>query len=286
MSIALTAATGVAIFNGIAAILQKIGADREDSATSLKIGMLLRLYMHWPYLVGASLDILSLVLTIVALQSLPLFVVQPIAAFSVAVTVFIEAWLLRRRVKGAAIASIGCILLGLVMLAIAGGPEHTPTLHTAVRWVLVVMPLVLAILGSLAVRLKGDRGAFTLAILGGIALGGTAIIGRALEFSPPYWQILMNPLIVALVANGILGILLFSIALQRHHASIINAIMISAETVSSALVGLTLLGDRPRHHLAFLAIGGMLTALIGTVLTVLYTSEITDTSEKILDLQR
>ena len=64
--LAVLAAAGVALANGIAAVLEKIGADKTAEAQSLKVGLLLKLLSDWPYLLGLALDGVAWILTLVA----------------------------------------------------------------------------------------------------------------------------------------------------------------------------------------------------------------------------
>jgi drug/metabolite transporter (DMT)-like permease len=95
--LAIFAAIGVAIFNGIAAILEKVGADRHKIVTSSHPVLLWNLKKSIPYLIGIVLDLFAWVFTLIAVHRLPLFLVQPIIACSIIVTVAVENYLLKRR---------------------------------------------------------------------------------------------------------------------------------------------------------------------------------------------
>src|SRR5487761_1207014 len=110
--LALLSAFGCALCNGIAAVLQKISADKETKIMSLHAGSLLRLLQDRPYVVGIILDIVAWILTLVAAHSLPLFIVQPIIAFSVVVTVSIESLFFHRKLTRETNFAIGIIVVG------------------------------------------------------------------------------------------------------------------------------------------------------------------------------
>src|SRR6266571_1594145 len=105
--IPLSAAVGCAVCNGVAAVLQKQGADKETRAVSLHVGLLFRLLKKWPYVFGVILDGLAWALTLVAVHSLPLFVVQPVIALSVVVTAIVERTVFGRRLGWKHIVYIG-----------------------------------------------------------------------------------------------------------------------------------------------------------------------------------
>jgi drug/metabolite transporter (DMT)-like permease len=101
-----------------------------------------------------------------------------------------------------------------------------------------------------------------MAVISGFAFGGVSITGRVLQFTRPYIHIVYNPLAWAIIAYGLVGILFFTIALQRASASSVNAAMICAETILPICIGLIFLGDHPKDHLwALLILGIILTAL-------------------------
>ena len=64
---------------------------------------------------------------------------------------------------------------------------------------------------------------------------------------------------------GALGMLLFAAALQRGPVTTASAVTFAVETVVPAVVGVMMLGDRPRAGFAPLAVIGFVTAIVGTV---------------------
>jgi len=267
--LALLAALGCAICNGVAAILEKVSADTQKRANAIQVGLLVRLLRQWPYLLGLALDSIAWVLTLVAVQDVPLFVVQPIIAFSVVVTALIERFVMHRRLGRLATAAILIILSGLCLLALTATPERAATVEPVVRAAIIFAPVALAILGSAFVKLKGASATILLAATSGVAFGGTAVAGRMLTFSHPYWHVVAEPLLWAIIAYGLVGILLFTVALQRNLATVVNAAMITCETIFPLIVGIAFLGDRPRNGLWALVIGGVALALLGTTLITL-----------------
>ncbi|MGH7233878.1 MAG: hypothetical protein ACREF7_00315 [Candidatus Saccharimonadales bacterium] len=263
--LALLAAVGVALCNGVAAVLEKISADKQIGASFLRIRFLTKLIRDWPYLVGLLLDIIAWPLTLVAVHTLPLFVVQPIVAISVVVTVVIDKVILHRALSGRTLAAIGIIFVGLVMLSLSAQSQKAHLVNQGVKWLIVFFPLLLAGLGTVCVKLK-RHSATVMAGISGLAFGGTAITGRMLVFTHPYWHVLYSPLLWSLFAYGLVGILTFTVALQRHHASVINATMVAFETLVPITIGITILGDSPRQDQWLLVGIGVVLALIGTIL--------------------
>jgi drug/metabolite transporter (DMT)-like permease len=267
--LAVVAAAGVAVCNGVAAVLEKVGAGRERRAASAHLRLLWRLRGNLPYLLGIGLDLLAWLLTLVAVHTLPLFVAQPIIALSVVVTALVDRLALKRRLAARVRLAIVVILAGLVLLALTATPERAAVIGHGARWFIILTPVVLAAVGSLFSRLRQGYATVVLAGVSGLAFGGTSIVGRVINFSHPYWHVLSNDLFWALLAYGLVGILFFTIALQRASATIVNAAMIACETLFPITVGLLLFGDHPKHNLWAVAVSGMILAFAGTILIAL-----------------
>jgi len=266
LSLGLLAAIGIAIFNGVAAILEKIGADRQKIATSSHPVLLWNLRNNAPYLFGIVLDLLAWFFTLIAVHKLPLFLVQPIIACSIIVTVMVENYLFKRKPTSKFLLSIGIILAGLVMLALISTPEKSQAISTSLKWLISLSPLTLLVVGSIFSKNQKRYSTFILAAIGGLGFGGVSIAARAEVLSQPYYHLLYNPLSWSIIGYGLAGILFFTIALQRATASAVNAIMIVCETLFPIITGLTFLGDHPRNNLWLLMGLGVILTVWGTVL--------------------
>lgn len=260
-SIALISAIGCALCNGTAAVLQKIGADKERNVKSLDAGLLIRLAQNGPYLGGVLLDILGWVFTLYAVQYLPLFLVEAVIASSIVVTAVIDSIFLHQHLSKRGYGAIAVILGGLVILAQATAPDKAADISNLLRWLLVLLPVPIAAIGFFLARRKGQLANIGIMIVAGLAFGTTSVIGRIFEPSVPVWHTIYSPLIFGLIASGVLGILLFSIALQRAAVTVTNAVMTASQTLIPAAIGILFLGDEARHGLWYLAV-------LGTALTL------------------
>jgi len=54
-------------------------------------------------------------------------------------------------------------------------------------------------------------------------------------------------LVWSMLAYGLVGLLLFTIALQRSHASVVGASTTRAQSIVPIVVGIAFLGDSPRN---------------------------------------
>lgn len=256
-AVSLAAAFGCAACNGVAAILQKISADREDTVTKLDARLMLKLIRDVPYVLGIILDVSGWILTFIAVRYLPLFLVESIIAANIAVTALIERFVLHRPLKHAAYALIGSMLAGLIIVAISAAPGPAHALTNTETWGVLAIPIPVALAAFVLAKKPSARAATVLAALGGIAFGLTSVASRIFKLYHPLWHNLYNPYLITLVVAGGLGILLFSTALQRAHATIVNASMTAAQILVPTIIGILFLGDSARHGRWDLVILGM-----------------------------
>jgi multidrug transporter EmrE-like cation transporter len=267
------AAIGCAIFNGGAAILEKIGAGQEDRSSSIHLGLLWRLRGNVPYLFGIVLDLFAWVLTLLAVHTLPLFLVQPIIACSIIVTIMIERFLFNHHANFKFIFSLLVILAGITLLALVSTPEKAAVVSNAIRWSIISAPLILIAVGTLFSSVKKKFSTYALAAVSGLAFGGVSIAGRAIIFTHSYFHLLLNPLLWATIVYGLIGILFFTTALQKASATAVNATMIACETLLPISIGLLFLGDRPKNNLWIVVAMGVILTLVGTIFIAINSKE-------------
>jgi len=166
--LAFMAAIGCAVFNGVAVIFEKIGASKEPLATSPHPSLLWRLRGNTSYLAGIVLDLLAWLLTLYAVHSLPLFIVQPIIACSVIVTILAEHFLFRRKLTLKFTLSLMAVVIGLILLASVATPDRAITISNSVKLMIILTPIILLILGFAFTKLKNNHATFILAAISGI----------------------------------------------------------------------------------------------------------------------
>ena len=270
---AICAAILCAVCNGAAAILQKMGADRQEEVTSLDVGLLWRLAHNLPYVAGVGLDLLGWTLTIFAVRWLPLFLVQSIIASNVMMTALLERFWRGRKLGRRSIGSMLTLLAGLGLIATTATPETSVHVYGKLAAAIIFAPLLLAAAGALCAHFKSRITAPLLAALSGLAFGGTSIVGRVLPLDKPLGALVHDPFVFALAAYGTVGLLLFTLALQRGRATLANAGMAAMQTLVPASVGLAYLGDSVRSNLWPVLIVGALLALAGSTGLALFVEE-------------
>lgn len=262
--LALACSLFAALAYGSASVLQAIGAHRADSSQGLDPRLMVRLTRSAPYVLGVALDLAAFLASLVALRTLPLFLVQAAVASSIGVTAVIAAAigvsLVRRD-----ILSLTVLGAGLMLLAVSAQPEQGMPLTLAARWVLLASVVVLGAAGAAVARHTVPSSAPALAVLAGLAFTVVAVAARSLTVPSPLWHVLSDPAFWAITTQGGLGMLLFTTALQRGSVTSTTALMFAVETVVPAWIGLSLLGDTTRPGYALIAALGFVLTIAGTV---------------------
>lgn len=271
MLLGLCSAGGAALCYGIGSVLQADAARRTTASAGLDPRLLARLLRSGRYLIGVAADGAGFLLSLLAVRTLPLFVVQSVVASFLAVTAVLAAVLLRMPLGGRDRAGIVVVVGGLVLVGASAAPDHAVALLPAGDWAVLGGALLLVPAAVVVGRAPGDRGAAGLGAVAGLAFGVTAIASRVLPGpagQPPgryLLTLLTDPSSYALVLAGALALLTYSTALQRGSVTRATAPLVVGETLMPALVGVIALGDRPRPGWEVAAILGCLAASAGAV---------------------
>lgn len=267
----LLGAIGAAVCYGGASILQALAARDEATAEGLDPRLLLRLAHSWRYLLGLGLDGFAFLLSIAALQSMPLFAVQAIVSSFLAITAVLGAIFLgmplTRRDKVALVVVIG----GLVLVGLSAAEDSVVDVSSGERWGVLVAAVVLAVIAVPLGRVTGAKGAAALGAVAGLGFGAVAVAARILpqiEWSTlvsDLGALLTDPATYALAIAAVVALLTYSTALQRGTVTQATAPLVVAETIAPALVGIAMLGDAPREGWGWVAFIGFALAVGGAV---------------------
>ncbi|MFE5485355.1 hypothetical protein [Streptomyces sp. NPDC056527] len=255
-------ALGSSLCFGMASVLQALGAREATPGTGagVDVALQLRAMRQWRYLVGLSLDGIGFGLQIVALLTLPIYMVGAALAASLAVTAVAASWLLKVRLHRMEWTAVGVVCAGLAMLALASGPEGEQSSSEALRWAMLAAAFGVLGLGAAAGRLPGRPRALALGLLAGFGFGVVEVAVRLIDS----WD-LANPAVYALMLGGGTAYVLLTSALQRGSVTTATAGAVLGETIGPALVGVIWLGDQTREGLGWLAILGFTVALTGAL---------------------
>jgi drug/metabolite transporter (DMT)-like permease len=248
---------------GVASVLQSIAAKRAAEVVGLT-GLAL-IIKQMPYLLGLAFDGLGFVGNIVALQQLPLFLVQSIVAGSVGVTAVIAS------LRGAHLSwkdwtSLAVMGLGLVFLTITAVPAAATRISLLDDWVILLGAAVPAIVGLLGFRMKGRTSALVMSCAAGLGFTGVALASRGIGAQGlSLLSVLPDPLFWAIIVHGAIGMGFFTVALQREAVTLVTAITLVFEVLVPSLIGIALFGDAIEPGDMPLAIAGFVLAIGGAV---------------------
>ncbi|MFF3758679.1 hypothetical protein [Streptomyces sp. NPDC002185] len=247
---------------GAASVLQAMAARAAEPGTGsgVDVALMWRALRQWRYLAGLGMDGLGFVLQIVALRTLPIYVVGAALAASLAVTAVIASRVLRVRLSRVEWAAVGVVCLGLAMLALASGKEGHREPSEVLDWALLVIAFGVLLVGLAAGRLPEKPRALVLGLGAGIGFGVVEVAVRlidGIDFTDPVWY--------ALLVGGGAAFLLLTSALQRGSVTTATAGAVLGETVGPAIVGVAWLGDSTREGFGWLAVTGFAVAVAGSL---------------------
>lgn len=265
MLIGLTTATLAALVFGVAIVLQAIGARSQPVARGVDPWLLFRMLRHPAFLLSLTFNLCGFLLHLVALRRLPLFVVQPVIAGSIAVAAIIQGIRGQERLgqRGRWLVVAACAGLALVTASAVSGSATYPSAGR--RATLIVTAGAVGLLGWLASRVPGPSGVWLLGTLSGLGFAVVAISARAMP-SLAIGSLVRDPATLALGLGGVIALLLYSTALQRGTVIAATTAMTVSNTLVPVLVGVIALGDRFRSGWAAAAVLGLVLAGTATVL--------------------
>lgn len=272
MLLGLACAAGSSLCYGVGSVLQAVASAQADPAARMDPRLLLRLVGAWPYLVGLALDGVGFVLSLVALRSLPLYVVQAVVASFLAVTAVVGAGFLGTRLRTVEWVAVAVVVLGLGLVSTSAAPESARAPGTWVEWLILAAAVALTLAAVSVVGLGGVGGAWVLGGVAGLAFGVVAVGARVLSssardgFVPPVKVLATAPAAYAMGIAAVLALTTYATALQRGSVVRATAPLVVGETVLPAIVGLAVLGDHPRAGLGAVAAVGFVLAVIAALL--------------------
>jgi drug/metabolite transporter (DMT)-like permease len=268
------AVAGAALAYGSSAVLQAAAVARSER-TDLT-GLLGGLARDPRYLGGLVLVAVGFLLSLVAIRSLPLFVVQAGRASSLAVTAGLAALVLGTRLHRRERLALGGVVVGLVAVALAATPQGPAAVPGTVRWVVLIAGVALAAVTAAAVRTHpSPRTATLVAALAGSCFGLLSLAARVLgPIALP--AVLTDPSAYAVAVASASGLLAGALALQRGSVVAVTTTMVATEAVLGSLLGLAV-GDRPADGLAWLAAVGFVVTVGSALLLARFGSPDTPT---------
>jgi hypothetical protein len=247
---------------GAASVLESVAAKRAAEVVGLT-GLAL-IIKQGPYLLGLVADGLGFAGNVLALQRLPLFLVQSVVAGSVGVTAVIAS------VRGAHLSwkdwtSLAVLGTGLIFLSLTAVPTAAARISLIDERVILLLAIVPVIVGLIGFRMKGRPSTIVLSCAAGLGFTGVAVAARGIGAADIAWPLLLNPLIWAIIVHGAVGMSFFTVALQRDAVTVVTAITLVFEVLVPSLIGIGLFGDAIEPGRMPLAVAGFVLAIGGAV---------------------
>ena len=250
---ALLAAVVSSIAYGVSTIMQAL-ATRKAAGLAVVLQ---------PLVVAAfAVDAVAWALSLVALNELPLFVVQAIIASSLVVVVVLARFVLGTRMRPIDRAAVVVVVGALVVVSLSGGEQPAVPAPDGFAVVMIAASAVLAVL---MVAFYRSGSPIVLAVIGGLGYSGAAIAARAATEADGLWATIFQPLAIAILLCAVAGALAYLRALERGSVGTAAAVVSVLEVVVPGVVGVWVLGDRVRDGWAPAAVVGLLLALAGCV---------------------
>ncbi len=267
MLLSLLAALAAAACYGVAAVLQGTAVQKvAPHGSGVDPRLLLRLAGEASFVLSVLLNLLGFALHVVALQDLPLFLVQVVLAGSVAVTAVLSVLVLHAHLSARAWLAVAALCGGLgVLSGVAQSSEAAPRAGYGLEASLLVTVLLVAGAGYLAGRRQGAVGGALLGLVAGTGFGLVAVAARLLPTGLNAGQVARDPALLVLVLAGLVAFLLYATAMQHSSITLATATLVLTQTSVPAALGLLLLGDGVRAGTAPFAVVGFLLALVGAV---------------------
>jgi hypothetical protein len=266
------AAFAMALCYGISAVVEDRAAKRAPVTGRGGRRAAFRVTVSVGYLAGMALSVVAWVFSLIALQRLPLFAVQAIAASSIGVVVLLTSVITHRK-PSAREAILLCVLTGaLIALAVSAAPTSPKPVSWVFKLFIWLGVLAVTYAAVRATSVVGARGSALLGAVAGLSDGGMALCARALHHSS--WKgFVTDPLALALIPFTIIGVVAFAASLQRGAVSVAVACQQAVVTVVPSIIGLLVLGDAARHGFAVVTYAGFAVTVF-VVLALTFTTSV------------
>jgi drug/metabolite transporter (DMT)-like permease len=234
--------------------------------------LLLRLLRSTPYVSGLLLDAVGFGLSLAALRTQPLFTVQAIVSSSLAVTALLTVLFMRARLSPIEWGALALVTAGLTMLGLSARDQHATHVNFLGRVALLgaVAAIAVVVTGATRTRSGNNKDAWALGCFAGLMYGASGMGARVLANPHSLGDLLVDPALWAMAVAGVLGLMLYAMAVQRGSVTVATAAVVVTETLVPAAVGITLLGDRPAHGRTGLAAAGFALTVTGSLLLARY----------------
>ncbi|MDO9378908.1 MAG: hypothetical protein Q7T56_08650 [Nocardioidaceae bacterium] len=232
--LSLAAAALSALLNGVGTVAQALAARRAGGSGIVR---------QRAYQVGWFLDLIGWGLSVVALRHLPLIVVQPLLATSLAVAVLLMAPVLGIRTSRRATAAVVVVVLSVAVLASSAAPARATA---PPGWLAPALGLGLVLVGAGYAASRRVRHASTTAALAGLSWTVSALAARGMHGTGDWASLPLEPLAWVTVGGALVGALAFARSVEVAGAdgvATVTAWLWVVQIAVPSVLGATVLGD-------------------------------------------
>jgi drug/metabolite transporter (DMT)-like permease len=271
MVASLIAGIVAALCYGVATVMQAVAVHEasnrqaNEASTGVDPGLVPRMLRQWRFLASLGLDMLGFIAQLVALQRLPLFVVQAMVAANLAVTAVLASLTIKIALSWREWAAVVGVVAGVGLLGSSAGAEGARQAGAVFKLALIVATAAIGLAGLLAARTRGPTRTLLLGVVAGFGYGVIGVAARVLNGFAPL-MLVKDPAAYAVAAAGIVSFMFYATALEGGRVTVATAAIVLAETLPPAVIGVLFLGDKTRPGLEPVAIAGFTLAVISAVM--------------------
>lgn len=257
MIVSLLCAVGSAVAYGTSTLMQAVATRRTHGLAAVTT----------PLVVGAFVvDGLGFLLSLLALESLPLFAVQSIMASMLVVVVVGARFVLHARLRRLDVVAVAVVIAALVLIGLGSGEQPAVEPPASFERAMLIATGCLVVVALVLYRAGPG---WALAAVGALGFSGAAIAARASHHHDGLWAVLWQPMTACIVVCGIIGALWYLRSLERIAVGPSAAILSVIEVVVPGAVGVLVLGDSLANGMLPGVVVGLVLAIGGCVVLAL-----------------
>jgi drug/metabolite transporter (DMT)-like permease len=257
---------------GAGVVLQQRAALEAPPEEAARPRLLLRLVRRPLWLLGLAADIVGFGLQAAALHRGSLVVVQPLITTSLVFALVLTSAWTHEPITRRQWTAVAMVLLGLAVFLIVAAPNEESSAVAGMRdWILTTTTITAAAGVALAAGLRavGSARAAFFAVAAGIADAFMAVMAKTFSgsFDDGLAATFRSWTPYALIAAGLIAMLLISTAYQAGHPTVSLPIITVTDPLVASLIGISLFGDEllldgVRGPLVLLALAAMAAGLL------------------------
>jgi len=247
----------------------KVSADGQPqigNAPALVVAK--ALVTDWRWMLGFASTSLGWVLFVQATALGDISLVQPLMSAGDLLLVVLAVVFLKERMARGEWAGVLLTVLGAVALALEA--EGSQVVAFDGRRLALLLAVTAGLAGALLLANRRSRQPeVLLALVVGLCFGAGSILTKALTVasagpgqSVMTWAVLLNPLLLAVVAANVAGLVLLQAAFQRGRAAVVVPLQLAMANAVTVLAGVAVFAE----HITLLRGAGIVLIVVGTTL--------------------